>query len=69
MVELPIQGTRLDRKFNSGDNSGTEIYLRGPKLEVLLLMVWGKPSEGRAATIRLEDALRLSGPAPAKEKR
>ncbi|MBO6940519.1 MAG: hypothetical protein JJ863_36435 [Deltaproteobacteria bacterium] len=68
VLRQPVGHCRIDHVFKSADG-GSWTYLRfqGPDIDALVSIVRGDRAMGRAAAIRLEDALRLSGPAPAKK--
>lgn len=69
VVRLGVGVHRIGHVFKSED-AGNCTYLRfqGPDIDALVSIVRGDRDTGRAAVIRLEDALRLSGPAPAEKK-
>ncbi|MBO6940520.1 MAG: hypothetical protein JJ863_36440 [Deltaproteobacteria bacterium] len=67
-LRVPVGECRLAATFAHGESeSRTYVDLQSSQVETRLLVVRGDRDTGRAAVIRLEDALRLSGPAPAKK--
>jgi len=67
-VRLPVRLHRIGHTFRRDEGSRTYLRFQGPSVDEYLMVVHGDEATGRAAVIRLEDALRLSGPAPSQKK-
>ncbi|MBO6940521.1 MAG: hypothetical protein JJ863_36445 [Deltaproteobacteria bacterium] len=68
-VRVPVAATRLRRTDVTKEDGGAYLYLRGPGLAVRLAPVARTHrAAGRLEAARLEDVLRLTGPAPAEKK-